>query len=186
MSNSVAPQTVAHQAPLSMGLSRQEYWGGLPFPPPKDLPNQGSNLCLLNLLHWQVDSLTLSHRGSPWVCLWLLKYFLGTLIKVVLRVLGEISLLLWIFCFFRCLFVVYLCFPLSYYRLSLSVSLSLTLHSYKYEMALRLPGCILLPSGGSQPLCGELLSIRVKRTWLGGFQNHIGCLVLTRHCVSFL
>ena len=31
--------TVAYQAPLSMGYSRQEYWNGLPFPPPGDLPN---------------------------------------------------------------------------------------------------------------------------------------------------
>ena len=31
------PWTVAHQAPLSMGFSRQEYWGGLPFPSPGDL-----------------------------------------------------------------------------------------------------------------------------------------------------
>ena len=31
--------TVAHQAPLSMGFSRQEYWSGLPFPPPGDLPD---------------------------------------------------------------------------------------------------------------------------------------------------
>ena len=35
--------TVARQAPLSMGFSRQEYWSGLPFPSPGDLPNQGSN-----------------------------------------------------------------------------------------------------------------------------------------------
>ena len=33
--------TVAHQAPLSMEFSRQEYWGGLPCPPPGDLPNPG-------------------------------------------------------------------------------------------------------------------------------------------------
>ena len=33
--------TVAHQAPLSMGFSRQEYWSGLPCPPPGDLPNPG-------------------------------------------------------------------------------------------------------------------------------------------------
>ena len=33
--------TVAHQAPLSMGFSRQEYWGGLPFPSPGDLPDSG-------------------------------------------------------------------------------------------------------------------------------------------------
>ena len=35
------PWTVAHQAPLSMGLSRQEYWSGLPFPSPGGLPNPG-------------------------------------------------------------------------------------------------------------------------------------------------
>ena len=33
--------TVAHQAPLSMGFSRQEYWSGLPFPLPGDLPDPG-------------------------------------------------------------------------------------------------------------------------------------------------
>ena len=33
--------TVAHQAPLSMGFPRQEYWSQLPFPSPKDLPNPG-------------------------------------------------------------------------------------------------------------------------------------------------
>ena len=35
----VSPQTVAHQAPLSMGFPRQQYWSGLPSPPPGDLPN---------------------------------------------------------------------------------------------------------------------------------------------------
>ena len=35
------PWTVAHQAPLSMEFSRQEYWSGLPCPPPRDLPNSG-------------------------------------------------------------------------------------------------------------------------------------------------
>ena len=34
-------RTVAHQAPLSMGFSRQEYWSGLLCPPPGDLPNPG-------------------------------------------------------------------------------------------------------------------------------------------------
>ena len=37
----VTPWTVAHQVPLSMGFSRQEYWSGLPCPPPGDLPNPG-------------------------------------------------------------------------------------------------------------------------------------------------
>ena len=35
------PGTVASQAPLSMGFSRQEYWSGLPFPSPGDFPNPG-------------------------------------------------------------------------------------------------------------------------------------------------
>ena len=35
------PWTVAYQAPPSMGFSRQEYWSGLPFPSPGDLPNPG-------------------------------------------------------------------------------------------------------------------------------------------------
>ena len=35
------PWTVAYQAPLSMGFSKQQYWSGLPFPSPGDLPNPG-------------------------------------------------------------------------------------------------------------------------------------------------
>ena len=37
----VTPWTIALQAPLSIGFSRQEYWRGLPFPPPGNLPNPG-------------------------------------------------------------------------------------------------------------------------------------------------
>ena len=37
----VTSRTIAYQAPLSFGFSRQEYWNGLPFPPPGDLPNPG-------------------------------------------------------------------------------------------------------------------------------------------------
>ena len=84
-----------------MGFSRQEYWSGLPFPSPGDLPdpgikpgspalqidalpseppgkpkNTGVGCYFLlqrifltpgeDLLHWQADSLPLSHQGSPW------------------------------------------------------------------------------------------------------------------------
>ena len=38
------PWSIAHQAPLSMGFSRQEYWSELPFPSPGDLPNPGIEL----------------------------------------------------------------------------------------------------------------------------------------------
>ena len=58
--------TVAHQVLLSMGFPRQEYWSGLPFPSSEDLPNPRSNLCLL---HWQADSLPLTHQGSPLITL---------------------------------------------------------------------------------------------------------------------
>ena len=37
----VTPWTVARQAPLSVGFSRQEYWSGMPFPPPGDIPDPG-------------------------------------------------------------------------------------------------------------------------------------------------
>ena len=41
VSDSVTQWPVARQAPLSMGFSRQEYWSGLPFPPPRILSNPG-------------------------------------------------------------------------------------------------------------------------------------------------
>ena len=47
----VVPWAVAHQALLSMGLSRQEYWSGLPCLSPGDLTNPGIAPCLLRLLH---------------------------------------------------------------------------------------------------------------------------------------
>ena len=56
------PWTVAHHAPLSMAFSRQEYWSRLPFPPPGNLPNPGIEPMSPA---WQVDSLPLSHLGSP-------------------------------------------------------------------------------------------------------------------------
>ena len=54
--------TVAHQAPLSMGFSRPEYWSGLPFPSPGDLPNPGIELRSPAL---QTDSLLSEPQGSP-------------------------------------------------------------------------------------------------------------------------
>ena len=56
---------IAHQAPLSMGFSRQEQWCGLPYPSPGDLPNPVANPHLFCLLHWQVDSLPLAPPGKP-------------------------------------------------------------------------------------------------------------------------
>ena len=61
----VTPWTEAPQAPLSMGLSRQEYCSGLPWPPPGDLPNQGSNP---GLLHCRWTPYHLSQQGSSHDC----------------------------------------------------------------------------------------------------------------------
>ena len=62
----VSPLTVARQAPLSVESSRQEYWVGCHFLLQGILQTQGSNLHLLNLLHWQAGSLILHHLGSPY------------------------------------------------------------------------------------------------------------------------
>ena len=56
------PETVAHQAPLSMGFSRQESWSGLPFPSPGDLPNLGIKPWSPAL---QADALSSEPPGSP-------------------------------------------------------------------------------------------------------------------------
>ena len=56
---SVTPWTVAPQAPSSTGFPRHEYWSGLPFPSPGDLPDAGG-LCRL-----QADSLPVSPQRSP-------------------------------------------------------------------------------------------------------------------------
>ena len=59
--------TVAHQAPLSMGFSRQEYWSGLSCPSPGILQTQGLNSRLLCLLCWQAGSLLPAPPGLWWV-----------------------------------------------------------------------------------------------------------------------
>ena len=65
MSDSFAtPQTVARQAPLSMGFSRQGYWSGLPHSPPGDLPNSGIEPRSPAL---QADSLLSEPPGKPHV-----------------------------------------------------------------------------------------------------------------------
>ena len=94
---------VAHQAPLSMGFSRQEYWSGLLFPTLGDLPNPGINLCLSCFLYWQADSSPLCHLGSlgkqrRWKitlvtgCMWWLE-FVDVLFALILSLKLEAKLL---------------------------------------------------------------------------------------------
>ena len=63
---------VPHQAPLSMGLSRQEYWNGLQFPSPEDLPNPGiepaplvspvlAGVFFITTVMWEAQSSTMHH-----------------------------------------------------------------------------------------------------------------------------
>ena len=57
------PWTAAYQAPLSLGFPSQEYWNGLPFPSPGDLPDPGIKSVSPAL---QADSLSLSYQRSSW------------------------------------------------------------------------------------------------------------------------
>ena len=67
----VSPWTVAHQAPLSMGFSRQEYWSELHFLLRGILLTQESNLRFLYLLRWRQILYMLSHQGSSNLYLYL-------------------------------------------------------------------------------------------------------------------
>ena len=60
VSDSVIPWAVAHQAPLSMEFSRQEYWSVLPFPSPGEIPIPRIEFSLLHLLHW------ILYHCAPW------------------------------------------------------------------------------------------------------------------------
>ena len=62
------PWTVAHQTPLSMGFPRQEYWSGLPFPSPGEIPDPGIKPMPPAL---QAYSLPLSHPGFPFITVFL-------------------------------------------------------------------------------------------------------------------
>ena len=74
--------TVAHQAPLSMGFSRQEYWSGLTFPSSGGHPNQGSNPHLFCLLHWQVSSLLVPPGKPIWHIADFIKHYNKAIIKL--------------------------------------------------------------------------------------------------------
>jgi len=63
----VTPRTVAHQALLSVGFPRQEYWSGLPFPPPRDLPKPEIKPASPASPVLQADPSPLDHQGNA-VC----------------------------------------------------------------------------------------------------------------------
>ena len=62
MSDSANSWTIAHQFPLSLGFPRQEYWSGLPFLPPGDVPDLGIEP---TFPAWQADSFPVEPPGKP-------------------------------------------------------------------------------------------------------------------------
>ena len=82
--------TVIHQGPLYMRFSRQEYWCGLPFPSPGDLPNTGTELAFPALAgvffyHWATRKAQLCHRFSQIniFCLYIMKFWLDNLLRLI-------------------------------------------------------------------------------------------------------
>ena len=89
VSDFVTPWTVAHQAPLSMGLLRQEYSSGLPFPSPGYLPNTGIEP---RCPAWQGDSLASESPGKPmrrWLRRWWRPHLKLTFSKMLISTRGE-------------------------------------------------------------------------------------------------
>ena len=76
MSYSATPWTVAHQAPLSVGFPRQEYWSGLLFPPPGHLPGPETEPESLPSSALAGEFYTTAPPGKPNVCQVLLLYIL--------------------------------------------------------------------------------------------------------------
>ena len=80
---------------LPMGFSRQEYWSGLPFPSPGDLPDPGIKPVSFTSPAWQAGSLPLSHRESP---IYMLVYIKQIIIKNLLQSTGnstQYSIIMW-------------------------------------------------------------------------------------------
>ena len=84
----VIPWTAAHQAPPSMELSRQEYWSGLPFPSPGDLPNLGIKPRSPAL---QADALPFEPLGNPTGYKVMLKILQARLQQYVNRELPDVQ-----------------------------------------------------------------------------------------------
>ena len=83
--------SVACQARLTMGFSRQEYWSGLPYPPPGDFPNPGIKRSSLPSHALQSDSLLLSLQGTP--------YIFYIFIFIYLYIYIYLYILYWIYIF---------------------------------------------------------------------------------------
>ena len=99
--------SVTHKALLSLGFSRKEYWNGLPWLPPGDLPDPLIEPMSLSLLHWQACSLPLVPLGKPIGLYWISIYYCVTFGKLSfymiffffnLRLLGKLVHTIFIIC----------------------------------------------------------------------------------------
>ena len=118
MSNSLQTHRLVHQVSISMRFPRQEYWNGLPFLFPGDLPNPGIEPMSPA---WQADSLPLSHLGSPLkvsriiqmvsFCVWLI-----SLSIISLRFIHIVAYIRMLFHFngwiiFHCMYILHWFYP---------------------------------------------------------------------------
>ena len=83
------PWTVAYQAPPSMGFSRQEYWSGLPFPSPGDLPYPGIEP---RSPAFQANALTSEPPGKPMENMICFQFFVDRLQSMNILWVGKVSL----------------------------------------------------------------------------------------------
>ena len=110
------PWTVAHQAPPSMGFSRQEYWIGLPFPSPGDLPNPGIKP---GSPAFQADALTSEPPGKPFM-----KYRSQVFMNYNRKTYNSLKYTIF-FLLFRMSFVSDCQIPMHFPRLSLNAKFSM-------------------------------------------------------------
>ena len=96
----VTPWTVAHQAPLSMGESRQEYWSGLPWPSPGDFPKSGIEPIFPAALALQGDSLPTEPPGKPIMCTLYTIWHITFLVKILFISENVLNQLIQFVCYF--------------------------------------------------------------------------------------
>ena len=87
----VTPWTIALQAPLSMGFSRQEYWNELPWPPPEDLPNTGIKPVSLMSPALIGGFLTTSASWEAWEIHWYIPIKIIVSLAIQLAKMKELS-----------------------------------------------------------------------------------------------
>ena len=124
------PWTVAHQAPLSMGFSTQEYWSGLPFPSPGDLPNPGIKPPTPAFTN---GFFTTEPPGKPWIMVIINNYHLNYSNKVKVKSLSHVQLFV------------------TPWTVAYQAPLSMGFSTQEYWSGVPLPSPVDLPDPGIEP-----------------------------------